>query len=115
MTAFQWHIYQADLTPVKGSGQSGTRPVLVISTEEVNEALPVVAVLPLTSLKPKREIYPTEALLEAARTGLPMDSIAMAHQIRTISKSRLAGEYGIIDDENLKNSIRMAIKTYLDL
>lgn len=115
MVIHQWGIYWVDLNPTKGSQQSGTRPVLVISSEEVNVSLPVVTILALTSLKPGRKVYSIEVLLEAAEAGLSKDSIAMAHQIRSISKERLTGKCGQIESEEIKVKIRHAIKTYLDL
>ena len=48
---YRWHIFLADLDPVIGSEQGKTRPVLVISEEEINQILPVVNVLPLRSYK----------------------------------------------------------------
>jgi len=50
---YRWHIFLADLDPVIGSEQGKTRPVLVISEEEINQILPVVNVLPLTTRKPE--------------------------------------------------------------
>ena len=70
MVNFQWHIFWAELSPIKGSEQSGKRPVLVISSETVNSVLPVVTVIPLTTVKPGRQIYPTETLLP----GIEQDS-----------------------------------------
>jgi mRNA interferase MazF len=115
MVMYQWNIYWACLDPSKGSEQSGTRPVLVISAEEANEALPIVTILSLTSVKPGRRIYPVEALLKAEDTGLAKDSIAMAHQIRAVSKERLGEVCGRIDLDEVKDGIRRAIKTYLDI
>ncbi len=116
MLQYQWVIYWADLTPHIGSEQSGRRPVLIISAEEANEFLPVVTVVSLTSMKPGRKIYPTETFISSAETdGLSQDSIAMAHQIRSISKDRLLGVCGRIESEQLRSDIRMALKTYLDL
>lgn len=115
MVNYQWGIFWADLNPAKGSEQAGKRPVLVISTEEANEVLPIVTVLSLTSLKPGRNIYPIEVLLPAMVTGLPKDSIAMAHQIRAISKERLSEKCGYIESEDIRESIRKAIRIYLDV
>lgn len=115
MVNYQWCIFWADLEPVKGSEQAGTRPVLVISADEVNEALPIVTVLSITSVKPGRHIYLTEVLLSMKDTGLPKDSIAMAYQIRAIAKERLGVECGNICSHELQEKIRTAIKTYLDL
>ncbi len=60
MTAtLQWTVLQASLDPVRGSEQSGLRPVLIVSNEEFNQAMPNVTVLPLTSTQ--RQLYPAEA------------------------------------------------------
>jgi mRNA interferase MazF len=112
---FQWWVFWAYLDPVVGSEQAGTRPVLVVSNEIMNEALPVVTVLPLTSHKPGRRIYSTEVLLPAKVAGQPMDSIAMAHQIRTISKERLQTGYGQLEDPSLRQAVRAAMRLYLAL
>ncbi|MCI0471880.1 MAG: type II toxin-antitoxin system PemK/MazF family toxin, partial [Candidatus Aminicenantes bacterium] len=48
MTSFRWNIFLANLDPIIGSEQGKTRPVLVISEEDINQILPVVNVLPLT-------------------------------------------------------------------
>ena len=63
---YQWSIFLASLDPTTGSEQAGRRPVLVISRERLNQVLPVVNALPLTSRKsPQRIIYPNEVLLAA--------------------------------------------------
>ena len=60
-------------------------------------------------------MYPTETLLEASITNLPKDSIAMAHQIRAFSKERLGEKCGSIEDEAVRERIKAAIRTYLDM
>ena len=115
MVEYQWGIFWADLEPTKGSEQAGTRPVLVISAEEVNQVLPIVTILSLTSVKTGRKVYSIEVLLSVKETGLPQDSIAMAHQIRAIAKERLGKKCGCINTGEVKEQIRTAIKAYLDL
>ncbi len=115
MVTYQWGIFWADLNPTKGSEQSGTRPVLVVSTEEVNEALPVVTIISITSLKQGRRVYPIEVLLSSKESGLSKDSVVMAHQIRSISKERLGEQCGFIGSNEIRESIKNAIKLYLDL
>lgn len=66
MSVQRWSIWLANLDPVIGSEQGRTRPVLVISETALNDVLPVVNVLPVTSRKANRRIYPNEALLPAA-------------------------------------------------
>ncbi|OGL43480.1 MAG: MazF family transcriptional regulator, partial [Candidatus Schekmanbacteria bacterium RBG_16_38_10] len=83
---YKWGIFIADLNPVQGSEQKGTRPVIVVSDEDFNRLMPVVTILPITSLKKGRRVYPNEVLLKQGIGGLAQDSIILAHQIRTVSK-----------------------------
>lgn len=112
---FQWQVVRVDLEPVRGSEQAGVRPVLIVSNESVNAVLSVVTIVPLTTRKQARRIYPTEALLPSGAAGLPNESIAIAHQIRTISKDRLLGSYGHLTDEALRETVREALRVHLDL
>src|SRR5438552_8274785 len=111
----QWKVVRADLNPVRGSEQAGVRPVLIVSSDSVNDVLSIVSVLPLTTRKPGRTVYPTEALLAANIAGQPNEYVAMAHQIRTLSKERLSHEYGILLDVDARESIRDAMRNHLDL
>jgi len=77
MMSYRWHIFLANLDPVLGSEQGKTRPVLVISDEEINKILPVVNVLPITSKKPGRKIYPNEVLIPSGTAGLDKESIIL--------------------------------------
>ncbi|MEW6034279.1 MAG: type II toxin-antitoxin system PemK/MazF family toxin [Chloroflexota bacterium] len=113
MPAFLWSVFEADLDPVAGAEQKGTRPVLIVSNEEFNQAMPNVTVLPLTSTK--RRLYPCEVLLPAGKAGQPLESIVMAHQIRTISKQRLERLLGYLDDTQLQHEVHRAIKEHLDM
>ena len=113
---YQWHIFLASLDPTTGSEQSGRRPMLVISRERVNQLLPVVNVIPLTSRKAlTRVIYPNEVLLPAGAAGLRVDSIALCYQIRTLDKSRQEQELGELVDMNLRQEILQAIRFQLQL
>jgi len=113
MPTFQWAVMEANLDPIAGSEQKGIRPVLIISNEEFNQAMPNVTVLPLTSTQ--RRLYPSEVLIPKGKAGQPLDSIIMAHQVRTISKQRLKGLLGYLEDHELRQQVREAIKEHLDL
>ncbi len=113
MPGFQWAVFEASLDPAAGAEQKGTRPVLIVSNEEFNEAMPNVTILPLTSTK--RRLYPSEILLPAGKGGQPLESIVMAHQIRTISKQRLGRALGYLDDLLLRHEVHRAIKEHLDM
>ncbi len=109
----QWTLFEANLDPVIGSEQRGSRPVLVVSNEDFNQAIMNVTVLPLSSTK--RRLYPSEVLLPSGAAGQPVESIIMAHQIRTISRRRLADAMGRLEDETLRDRVRDAIRQHLDL
>lgn len=96
----QFEIYFADLNPVIGREQAGKRPVLVISNDIENE-LDIVTVIPITSRKDGRRIYPNETLFTLA----DKEAIILCHQIRTISKARLTQKVGKITDGALKAKI----------
>jgi mRNA interferase MazF len=112
---YKWYVFMADLNPVIGSEQQGRRPVLVISDETTNSVMPVVTILPITSLKKGRRVYPNEVLLKKGVAALEADSIALAHQIRTISKQRLMNCLGEISDVNLQTQINDAMRVHLNL
>jgi mRNA interferase MazF len=96
MSIKRWTIYRANLDPVIGSEQGKSRPVLVISEDEINNLLNIVNVIPITSRKPERRIYPNEALIAANQYGLINESVVLCHQIRTLDKQRLSSIYGEI-------------------
>ena len=115
---YKWNIFFADLNPVIGSEQKVIRPVLIISDEDYSTLMPVVTILPITSLKSKRKIYLNEVLINAEQeniAGLTGNSIILAHQIRTISKKRLINNIGKIEDLEIKHNIDEALRIHLNL
>lgn len=91
--------------------------MLVVSRERLNQILPVVNVIPITSQKSgARKVYPNEVFLPAGKkTGLRVDSIALCYQIRTLDKHRLEETWGEITDKGLQQEILAAIRFQLDM
>ena len=112
---YKWNIFQADLNPALGSEQKGKRPVIVISDEDFNELMPVLTILPITSLKEGRKVYPNEVLLSRGSGNLIRDSLVLAHQIRTIAKQRLKERIGYINNHENQEMINEAIRVHLNL
>jgi mRNA interferase MazF len=112
---YQWGVFFAELDPVVGSEQHGRRPVLIVSQEMANQILPVVTGLPLTSRKPGRRVYPNEIALPAGTAGLQAESLVLCHQIRTLSKLRLATTCGTVAAPADQDAIRKALRFHLDL
>ena len=111
----RWEIWLVNLDPVIGSEQGKTRPVLILSATALNQILPVVNALPITSRKPNRRIYPNEALIPANTAGLTSESIVLCFQIRTLDKKRLVRKFGRLDDENLRNQVLESLKFQLEI
>ncbi|HOE17415.1 MAG TPA: type II toxin-antitoxin system PemK/MazF family toxin [Syntrophorhabdaceae bacterium] len=112
---YKWTIFMANLNPVTGSEQRGTRPVIVVSDEIFNSVMPVVTVLPVTSLKEGRKVYPNEVLLNRGQAGVAQDSIILAHQVRTIAKERLSNKVGSLSDAGTREKVKGALKIHLNL
>ena len=76
--------------------------------------MPVINILPLTSYKQGRKIYPNEVFLEKTKSGgLDKDSIVLCYQIRTVDKKRLIKPIGIIQNDETKNEIIDALSFQL--
>lgn len=110
----KWEIYFCNLNPVQGSEQRGMRPLLVVSNDAVNHAVPVATVLPLSSIKSGDKLYPTEIFLPAGVTSLSKDSAAMVQQIRTVSHNRLINKVGNIEDDEYRREILNTLKEYFE-
>ena len=113
MNYSRWEIWLANLDPVVGSEQGKTRPVTIISDNDINNLLSIVNVLLLTSQKEGRVIYPNEVLVGGGSFGLQNDSIVLCQQIRTLDKKRLLKQYGTINDTSLQDQIVTALKFQL--
>lgn len=111
----KWTIWRANLDPVIGSEQGKSRPVLIISEDDINNLLNIVNIIPITTRKLDRTIYPNEAAIPLSEAGLEKESIALCHQIRTIDKRRLSKAYGLISKEEIKKDVLDALSFQLGL
>lgn len=93
-------IYLANLNPVVGSEQGGTRPVLVIQNDLGNKYSPTTIVAAITSRIRKAKL-PTHIEIAGARYHLERDSVILLEQIRTIDKLRLKERVAKLDDESM--------------
>ena len=90
-------IFYAELNPVIGSEQGGTRPVLVISNNTGNRHSPTVIVAAITSRVHTKAKLPTHTEVSDFE-GLDKDSVVLLEQIRTIDKQRLKQYMGMMPD-----------------
>ena len=94
-------IFYADLSPVVGSEQGGTRPVLVIQNDIGNKYSPTVIVCAITSQLTKAKL-PTHIELESTEYNLPKNSVCLLEQIRTLDKRRLKEKVSYIGGKKMK-------------
>ena len=103
-------IYYANLEPVIGSEQGGERPVLIIQNNMGNKFSPTVVVTAITSKVVRKKQLPTHVTLSCEK--LPMHSMALLEQVRTIDKTRL-GEYvctvGNEDMERIEDALLISV------
>lgn len=108
-------IYYAELNPVIGSEQGGTRPVLIISNDIGNRHSPTVIVAAITSRVHTKAKLPTHTAIRDFE-GLNKDSIILLEQIRTIDKKRLQEYIGMLSaNEMARVDKALAISVSLNI
>ncbi len=90
-------VYFADLSPVVGSEQGGTRPVLILQNDIGNRFSPTVIVAAITAQIQKAKL-PTHVEINAKKYGFERDSVILLEQIRTIDKQRLTDKITHLDE-----------------
>lgn len=106
-------IVVANLEPVKGSEQGGTRPVLIIQNDIGNKYSTTTIIAPITSSMMKQE-YPTNVIIKKEESKLNKDSTILLNQIKTIDKSRIIKKISLLDNFTM-NKVDKAIKISLGL
>lgn len=106
-------IFYADLSPVVGSEQGGTRPVLIVQNNMGNKHSPTVIAAAITSQMNKARL-PTHIELVGPTVGLTKNSVVLLEQVRTIDKKRLREHMGHLDEE-MMNKVDNAIAVSLGL
>ncbi len=91
-------VFLADLSPVVGSEQGGTRPVLILQNDVGNRFSPTVIVAAITAQIEKAKI-PTHIEIKANTYDFEKDSVILLEQVRTIDKQRLTDKITHLDDE----------------
>ncbi|MFC4410546.1 type II toxin-antitoxin system PemK/MazF family toxin [Chungangia koreensis] len=91
-------VFFADLSPVVGSEQGGTRPVLVIQNDIGNRFSPTVIIAAITAQIQKAKL-PTHVEINAEKYDFERDSVVLLEQVRTIDKSRLTDKITQLDEE----------------
>jgi mRNA interferase MazF len=87
----RYAIYLADLDPTRGREIAKTRPVVVVSQNEMNRLLDTVVVCPLTTKLHPRWRSRIQVTCAGRHAEIAVD------QIRTVSKERLGRRLDALD------------------
>ena len=102
MNVSRGEIWLAELSPVRGSEQAGTRPILIMQTNTINRFTTTVLAIPFTT-NLRRASLPSCVQISAGEGGLSSDSVALCHQLRVLDKTRLTKKLGTISNATLEN------------
>ncbi len=81
-------IYFVNLNPTEGREQAGRRPVLVVSADAINRQPLVITVVVGTDAKNVSRDYPTNVRVTAKESSLPIDTVFLCFQIRSLDPAR---------------------------
>ena len=95
--------------PAVGREQSGRRPVLIVSNERFHRTVTTLVVVVPVTTKDRR--WPNHVELNAG-VGMEQRSFAMTEQVRTISRQRLTGKIGVVEESVLRD-VREWLVDYL--
>ena len=113
MEVYRGDIFFANLNPVVGSEQGGTRPVLILQNDIGNKYSPTTIVAAVTS-RIKKARLPTHVELPKERSNLDRDSVILLEQLRTIDRRRLKERVAHLDAECMK-AVNAALEISLGL
>ena len=95
--------------PAVGREQSGRRLVLIVSNERFHRTVTLLVVVVPVTTKDRR--WPNHVELNAG-AGMEQRSFAMTEQVRTISRQRLTGKIGVVEESVLRD-VREWLVDYL--
>ena len=102
----RYTIYLADLNPTRGAEVAKTRPVVVISRDEMNRHLDTIVICPLTGKLHPRWRSRIQVTCARRKAEVAVD------QIRTISKDRLVKRLDDLSAADAARLRRMIIEMY---
>jgi mRNA interferase MazF len=88
---------RGDVCIIKLGGKAGTRPVVVLTRQNVLEYLNKVVVAEITT---KGKGYPTEVFI-SQKANLPKPSFVQADSLHTVPKNRLEKYVGTLDFDTM--------------
>ncbi len=109
----KYDIWLADLSPKKGSTQSGVRPCIILQSNLFNKNSSTVILVALSTKKIK--LYSNEFIINASLSnGLKENSRFLGNQIITLDKNYILKKLGSLE-EKYYSKVYEALNLSLDL
>ena len=102
----RYGVYLADLDPTRGREISKTRPVVVVSQEDMNRFLDTVVVCPLTTKLHSRWRSRIQTVCAGRKAEIAVD------QIRALSKERLGRRLDALEPATAGQLRRLITEMY---
>jgi len=102
----RYEVRWALLDPARGAELAKTRPVVIVSLDELNDRLQTVTVCPITS-----QLHPAWRCRLAVRCAGRPGEIAV-DQIRTISKARLGPKIEVLSEAEARSLRRLITEMF---
>ncbi len=110
MSIQRGQVYFVNLNPVKGREQAGQRPVLVISIDQINKLPLVVTVAVGTKCANLQRDYLTNVRVPVEESGLPLETVFLCFQLRSLDAKRFTGEPAGVISESKIQEVEKAIR-----
>ena len=110
MIVSRGEIWLAELNPVRGSEQAGTRPVLVFQTDSINRFTTTIITIPFTT-NLRRATLPSCVQVSTGEGGLTIDLVALCHQLRVLYKTGLIRKLGKVSEDVMQEIEECALFT----
>jgi mRNA interferase MazF len=107
MELTQYEIVLVNLDPTIGSEMQKTRPVVIISPNEMNKYLNTIVIAPMTS---SSKSYPTRVEVNYNKTK----GWIVLDQVRTVDRQRIVKKLGRLIDKEI-DKVKVVLKeTFVD-
>lgn len=108
-------VYFVNLNPSVGREQAGSRPVLVLSSDDINQKPLVITVVIGTKGANILVDYPSNVRVPANESGLPMETVFLGFQIRSLDKSRFPSQPAGVLPDHCMRQVEEAVRLCLNL
>jgi mRNA interferase MazF len=115
MSIRRGEVYFVNLSPVQGREQSGSRPVLVVSRDSINDKPLVITVVVGTRGANVTRDYATNVRVSAEESGLPDETVFLCFQVRSLDPRRFPSRGSGHLSADAMGRIEQAVRYCLDL